>query len=38
MTKKDCAHQWNFKHPSGYVVCNKCKKVYAEKAIKEQAE
>lgn len=23
-------HQWNFSHPSGFVVCDKCEKINAE--------
>lgn len=29
-TTKASRHSWNFSHPSGFVVCDKCKKVYAE--------
>jgi hypothetical protein len=25
-----CEHVWNHKHESGFVVCDKCEKVYAE--------
>jgi len=35
---KECDHQWNFSHPSGFIVCDKCKKIYSEKCIKEQTK
>lgn len=25
-----CEHEWDVKHPSGFIVCSKCELVYSE--------
>ena len=33
--KNECEHQWNFNHPSGFIVCHLCLRIFALNAKKE---